>query len=116
VLFLLAVLLAMAGPRRAFARKLDTLLTTLGLPRRTFYRLTKEIKECGYMTWRPVRGLIEFTMMENPDRDAILNTIRAPSVEGVYNVPERHAVPKNSKSCCAKNDKSCCAKNSSGSS
>jgi hypothetical protein len=35
-LFLLATLLAMAGPRRTFSRKLDDMLAALGVSRRTF--------------------------------------------------------------------------------
>jgi hypothetical protein len=65
-LFLLAVLLAMAGPRRTFSRRLDDLLRALGLPRSTFYRLAGKLRRRGWVDWRCADGLIELTMAENP--------------------------------------------------
>lgn len=65
-LFLLAVLLAMAGPRRTFSRSLDDLLRALGLPRSTFYRLAGKLKRRGWLSWHCADGLIELTMVENP--------------------------------------------------
>jgi len=65
-LFLLAVLLAMAGPRRTFSRRLDDLLRALGVPRSTFYRLAGKLRRRGWVDWRCADGLIELTMVENP--------------------------------------------------
>jgi hypothetical protein len=65
-LFLLAVLLAMAGPRRTFSRRLDDLFSALDLSHATFYRLAGKLKQRGWLSWRCADGLIELTMLENP--------------------------------------------------
>jgi hypothetical protein len=94
-LFLLAVLLAMAGPRRTFSRRLDDLLRALGVPRSTFYRLAGKLKRRGWMDWRCADGLIELTMLvlENP---VSKTTVLAVSKTAVLAVSKTaHEVDKN---------------------
>jgi hypothetical protein len=85
-LFLLAVLLAMAGPRRTFSRRLDDLLRALGLPRSTFYRLAGKLRRRGWVDWRCADGLIELTMAENPVSET---TVLPVSKTTVLPVPKR---------------------------
>jgi hypothetical protein len=82
-LFLLAVLLAMAGPRRTFSRRLDDLIRALGLPRSTFYRLAGKIKQHGCLDWRCADGSIELTMLENPVPKTAVLPVSKPAVLAV---------------------------------
>jgi hypothetical protein len=82
-LFLLAVLLAMAGPRRTFTRRLDDLLAALDVSRATFYRLAGILKRRGWLSWHCADGSIELTMLEIPVSKTAVLPVSKTAVLGV---------------------------------
>ncbi len=93
-LFLLAVLLAMAGPRRTFSRRLDDLLRALGVPRSTFYRLAGKLRRRGWVDWRCADGLIELTMVENPVSETTVLAVPKTAHEVARSPEEARSKPK----------------------
>jgi hypothetical protein len=92
-LFLLAVLLAMAGPRRTFPRRLTDLLAALDVSRATFYRLAGELKRRGWLDWDCADGLITLTMLENPVSETTVLPVSKTAVLAVSKTA--HEVDKN---------------------
>jgi hypothetical protein len=92
-LFLLAVLLAMAGPRRTFPRRLNDLLAALDVSRATFYRLAGELKRRGWLDWDCADGLITLTMLENPVSETTVLPVSKTAVLAVSKTA--HEVDKN---------------------
>jgi hypothetical protein len=82
-LFLLATLLAMAGPRRTFSRRLTDLLAALDVSHATFYRLAGKLKRRGWLSWRCADGSIELTLLENPVSKTTVLPVSKAAVLGV---------------------------------